>query len=78
MEKLVWQVSDTETGSKWTVYVRATMADMESRLYRGGIMQFLACPFDESKNIPKGSLIDGKNVMSLSEFDTFAHNERMW
>ena len=49
-----------------------------SRLYIGGIMQFLACPFDESKNVPKGSLIEGKKVMSLSEFDTFAHNERMW
>lgn len=78
MEKFVWQVSDNETGSKWTVYVRATMLDMESRLYRGGIMQFLACPFDESKNVPKGSLIEGKKVMSLSEFDTFAHKERMW
>lgn len=78
MERFVWKVSDNETGNKWTVYVIATLADMQRRLYRGGIMQFLACPFDESKNAPEGGIIEGKKVMSLSEFDTFAHNERMW
>lgn len=82
-EKYVWDVADTTTmGKIWQISVIATMNDMRERLYRGrgrgGHMNFVAAPGYALSKLSNNKSISGNNILSLSEFDEFAHNKHLW
>lgn len=69
--KQIYQISENIIGAQGYVYVRATEDEIEEREYRGGFARFNSDVYAEGKNYPRGTKIDGQEILSIRKFDNW-------
>ena len=72
MAKYIYQISENIIKPNVdTCYVRATEDEITLREYRGGFARFNSGCFAESKKFPRGTKINGREILSLRKFDNW-------
>ena len=51
------------------IYVRATRRQIEAREFVGGFRRFKQELYGDGRDYPRTTMIDGKKIMSIREFD---------
>lgn len=69
--KDIYQVCENVIGAQGYVYVRATDDEITVREFRGGFTRFNAGLYAEGKKYPRGTKIDGQEILSIRKFDNW-------
>lgn len=73
--KYIYQISENIIKPNVdTCYVRATEDEITLREYRGGFARFCAGCYAESKKYPRGTKINGQEILSIRKFDNWLKN----
>ena len=69
--KDIYQICENIIGARGYVYVRATDDEITVREFRGGFARFNAGLYAEGKKYPRGTKIDGQEILSIRKFDNW-------
>ena len=69
--KDIYQISENVIGAQGYIYVRAARNEIEEREYRGGFARFNSDVYAEGKGYPRGTKINGQEILSIRKFDNW-------